>query len=42
MLIMHVILFPPWHENCGCFGNRNSQNVALVGDLCWGQHLCLF
>ena len=34
MLIMHVILFPLSHENCCCYGNGNSQNVALVGDLC--------
>ena len=28
MLIMHVILFSPSNENCGCYGNGNSQNVA--------------
>ena len=28
MLIMHIILFPLSHENCGCYGNRNSQIVA--------------
>ena len=25
MLIMHVILFPPSHENCGCYCNENSS-----------------
>ena len=28
MLIVQVILFLLLHENCGCCGNRNSQNVA--------------
>ena len=28
MLIMRVILFPLSHENCGCYGNGNSQIVG--------------
>ena len=28
MLIMHIIFFSLSHENCGCYGNRNSQIVA--------------
>ena len=28
MLIMDIIFFSPSHENCGSYGNRNSQNVA--------------
>ena len=27
MLIMHVILFPLSHENCGCCSNGNSHIV---------------
>ena len=30
MLIMHIILFPLSHENCGCYGSRNSQNIAKI------------
>ena len=29
------------HDNCGFYGNGNSRNVAPVGDLLGGQHLCL-
>ena len=25
MLIMHAILFPTLHGNCGCYGNENSH-----------------
>ena len=25
---MHIILFPPLHENCGYYGNGKSKNVA--------------
>ena len=25
MLIMHVIIFLPSHDNCGCYDNGNSQ-----------------
>ena len=25
---MHVIFFLPSHENCGCYGNGNSQILA--------------
>ena len=28
VMIMQVILIFPSHENCGCFDNGNSQNVA--------------
>ena len=28
MLIMHVIFFSSSNENCGCYGNGNSQNVV--------------
>ena len=40
MLIMHIILFPPSHENCDCYGNGISQNVAPVGDLCVAGNAC--
>ena len=28
MLIMHINLFSSSNENCGCYGNGNSQNVV--------------
>ena len=28
MLIKHIILFIPLHENCGCYGNGNSHIAA--------------
>ena len=28
VLNMYIILFLPLHENCGCYGNGNSQIVA--------------
>ena len=28
MLIMHILIFSQWHENCGCYVNGNCQNVA--------------
>ena len=40
MLIMHVILLSLSHKNCGCYGNRNSRNVAPVGDLCVAGNTC--
>ena len=40
MLIMHVFCFSLSHENCGCYGNGNSKNVALVGDLCVVGNIC--
>ena len=40
MLIMYIVLFLPSHINCGCFGNRNSQNVAQVGDSCVAGNTC--
>ena len=33
MLIKHIKTILPSHKNCGCYGNRNNQNVAPVGDL---------
>ena len=42
MQIMQNILFPPSHENCNCYGNGNSQNVAPVGDLCVAGNTCAF
>ena len=27
-------------KNCCCYDNRNSQNVALVGDLCVAGNTC--
>ena len=40
MLIMYIILFLPSHENCGCYGKGNNQNVASVGNLCVVGNTC--
>ena len=39
VLIVHFI-FLLSHKNCGCNGNRNSQNVALVGDSSVAGNTC--
>ena len=36
----YIIFFSPWPENCGCYDNGNSQNVATVGDLCLAGNTC--
>ena len=40
MLIIQVILFLLSHENCGCYGNGNSQNGARVEDFCIVGNTC--
>ena len=42
VLIMQIIYFWLSHKNCGCYGNGNSQNVALVGDMCAGNTCACF
>ena len=42
MLIMHVLLFLLSLKSCGCYGNRNSQNVAQVGKLCVAGNTCAY
>ena len=40
LLIMHIFFFSLSHENCGCYGNKYSQNIVPVGDLCVASNTC--
>ena len=34
LIIYYMIFLLSWPENCGCYGNENSQNVTSEVDLC--------